>query len=140
MQEKDKSLKNYLARFTEEMHNCKSITKVLMFSTLKGGLDMCSMLWRDVQSRKHHDYNALVDLMKKEIISDEMARARDSHAQQRYNYGRQANTKPSDRTAHHQAEHRQRGYPHPFLGTGSNYATEITEAIPNLHAGLNAHN
>ena len=50
-----------------------------MFSALKGGLDMTSMFWRDVRSRKPRDYNALVDLMKEEIVSEEMARARDNH-------------------------------------------------------------
>ncbi|KAL2454627.1 hypothetical protein Adt_32405 [Abeliophyllum distichum] len=111
-----------------------------MFTALKGGLDKSSMFWRDVQRQKPHDYNASVDLMKEEIIFEEMARARDSYAQQRYNHRGQVNAKPLDGGARHQAGHRQGGHPHPFTGIGSSYAVEITEAIPNLHAGVNTPN
>ncbi|KAL2552429.1 hypothetical protein Fot_06048 [Forsythia ovata] len=49
----------------------------------------------------------------------------------------QAGAKPTDRGAHHQ---RHGGHLCLFPRTGSIYAAEITVAIPNLHAGLNAPN
>ncbi|KAL2500922.1 hypothetical protein Fot_34770 [Forsythia ovata] len=69
-----------------------------------------------------------------------MARAKDNHAQQRYNHGGQVNVKPSDGGVGHQTGHHQGGYQFPFSGTGSNYAVEITEAIPNLHVRVNNQN
>ncbi|KAL2509374.1 hypothetical protein Fot_33021 [Forsythia ovata] len=78
--------------------------------------------------------------MKEEIISEEIARARDNHTQQRYNHGGHMNTKPSDGGIHQQTGNRQGTYHRPFPGTGSSYAAEITETIPNLHAGINVPN
>ncbi|KAL2474584.1 Uncharacterized protein Adt_35320 [Abeliophyllum distichum] len=135
-QGKSKSLKSYSAQFTEEMHTCKNITEAEKFSVLKLGLDMSSMLRRDVRSMKPRDYNALVDLMKEEIISEEM----DSHTQQCYNHGEQANTKLLDGRACHQAEHRQECHSRLFPRTGSSYAAKITKAIPNLQLVLNVLN
>ncbi|KAL2486538.1 Uncharacterized protein Adt_31294 [Abeliophyllum distichum] len=77
----------------KEMHNCQNIIEAEMFSVLKGGIEMRSMFWRDVQSQKPRDYNSLVDMMKEEIISEEMARARDIHTQHLYNHEGHANTK-----------------------------------------------
>ncbi|KAL2489411.1 Uncharacterized protein Fot_42703 [Forsythia ovata] len=99
---------------------------------------MSSMFWRDVWSRKPHDYNALVGLMKEEIISEEMTWARDCHAQQHYNQGRHASVKSFGGVAHNQSGHRLKSSMHPFSGTGSSYDVEIIEAIPNLHAGLSS--
>ncbi|KAL2542078.1 Uncharacterized protein Adt_03056 [Abeliophyllum distichum] len=98
---KNESLKSYLARFTEEMHNCKNITEVEMFTTFKEGLDVGSMFWRDVRNWKPRDYNALVDLINEEIISKEMARARDNHAQQCYNHRGHTNVKSTDGRPRH---------------------------------------
>ncbi|KAL2489497.1 hypothetical protein Fot_42789 [Forsythia ovata] len=120
------------------MHNCENITEVEMFFVLKGGLDMSSMFWRDVWSRKPHDYNALVGLMKEEIISEEVTWARDCHAQQHYNQGRHASVKSFGGVARNQSGHRLKSSMHPFSGTGSSYDVEIIEAIPNLHAGLSS--
>ncbi|KAL2552479.1 uncharacterized protein Fot_06098 [Forsythia ovata] len=111
-----------------------------MFSALNGGLDMSSIFWRDVRSQKLREYNALVDLMKEEILSEEMARARDNYAHQHFNHGRQMNAKPSDGRVQHQVGQCQGGHQRPFPRNGSSYATEITEAIPNLHAGVNTYN
>ncbi|KAL2549742.1 hypothetical protein Fot_11272 [Forsythia ovata] len=69
-----------------------------------------------------------------------MAKARDNHTQQRYNHEGHANAKSSDDNARRQTGRRQRTQQCPFPGTGSNYAAEITEAIPNLHTGLHAPN
>ncbi|KAL2529128.1 hypothetical protein Fot_21729 [Forsythia ovata] len=69
-----------------------------------------------------------------------MSRARDNHTQQRYNHGGHVNTKPYDGGMRHQTGHRQGTHQRPFLETGSSYAAEITEAILNLHAGMNSSN
>ncbi|KAL2474588.1 Uncharacterized protein Adt_35324 [Abeliophyllum distichum] len=122
------------------MYNYENITEVEMFSVLKGSLDMNNMFWMDGRNKKPRDYNVWVDLMKEEIISEEMVRARDSHAQHRYNQGGQTNVKPSDRRVCHQIGLFQGGWARPFSGTGSNYAAKIMNVIPNLHTGLNALN
>ncbi|KAL2505133.1 Uncharacterized protein Adt_20754 [Abeliophyllum distichum] len=98
---------------------------------------MSNMFWKDVQNIKPRDYNALVDLMKEEIISEEMAQGRDSHAQPRCNQGGQANVKPSDGVVRNQTRYRQGSSMRPFSGKGSSYTAEIVEAIINLHAKLN---
>ncbi|KAL2508942.1 hypothetical protein Fot_32589 [Forsythia ovata] len=69
-----------------------------------------------------------------------MAKARDNHTQQRYNHGGYANTKSSDDNTSRQTKHRQGTHQRPFVGTGSSYASEITEAIPNLYIGMHASN
>ncbi|KAL2480206.1 Retrotrans gag domain-containing protein [Abeliophyllum distichum] len=93
---KHESLKSYLARF-----NCENITEAKMFSALKGGLEMRSMFWRNVRSRNPREYNALLDMMKEKIISEEMARPRDNQTQQHYNQEGQTNIKPPDENMHH---------------------------------------
>ncbi|KAL2529192.1 hypothetical protein Fot_21793 [Forsythia ovata] len=68
-----------------------------------------------------------------------MARARD-HTQQHYNHGGHMNTKSSDGWTRHHIGHRQGTHQRLFLGTRFSYSVEITEVIPNLHTGINAHN
>ncbi|KAL2551847.1 hypothetical protein Fot_05466 [Forsythia ovata] len=69
-----------------------------------------------------------------------MVRARDNHTQQCYNFGGHVNTKPSNGGMHHQTGHHQETHHRPFPEIESSYAAEITEAIPNLHVGVNASN
>ncbi|KAL2552750.1 hypothetical protein Fot_06369 [Forsythia ovata] len=106
-----------------------------MFLALKGGLHMISMFWRDIQRRKPIDYkeNRLTSNQ-----PEKMARVRYSHAQQHCIQGRKVNIKPSGGVTRNQTGHRPRSSMYPFPGTRSSYDAEITEAIPNLHAGLNA--
>ncbi|KAL2462042.1 Uncharacterized protein Adt_45462 [Abeliophyllum distichum] len=103
----DKSLTCYLARFTKEMYNFENITETELFSAFKGSLDMSRMFWRDARSRKPCDYNALVDLIKEKIKSEEMARARDTHVHQssasEFQSRRQTNVKPSSGVTRNQS-------------------------------------
>ncbi|KAL2538424.1 hypothetical protein Fot_19815 [Forsythia ovata] len=69
-----------------------------------------------------------------------MARAKNNHTQQHYNHKGHANAKSSDDNMRRQTGRRQRTHQRSFPGTGSSYAAEITEAIPNLHTGLHAPN
>ncbi|KAL2488993.1 hypothetical protein Fot_42285 [Forsythia ovata] len=79
-------------------------------------------------------------MMNEEIISEEMAKARDNHTQQRYNHESHANTKPSDDITCRQIGCRQGTHQCSFQGTGSSYASEITKTIPNLHTGMSVPN
>ncbi|KAL2514781.1 hypothetical protein Fot_28752 [Forsythia ovata] len=69
-----------------------------------------------------------------------MARDEDNHSQQRCNHGCHTNAKPSDDRVCHQTGNRQEAHQCLSSGTGSSYAAEIMEAIPNLHIGVNAPN
>lgn len=47
-QQVGKTLKSYLAQFTNEMTYCEQVTKREALLALKGGLNMNTIFWRDV--------------------------------------------------------------------------------------------
>lgn len=75
------TLKNYLARFTDEITYCEQVTDKEALSALKGGLNMNTLFWRDVRSKNLSTYDELVEMMKVEIVNEEMIDHRNRAAQ-----------------------------------------------------------
>ncbi|KAL2557645.1 hypothetical protein Fot_02384 [Forsythia ovata] len=69
-----------------------------------------------------------------------MAKVRENHTQQWYNHGGHANAKSSNDNTHRQTRRHQETRQRPFPETGSSYAAEITQTIPNLYTSLHAPN
>lgn len=65
------TLKNYLARFTDEITYYEQVTDRDEFSALKGGLNM-KILFCDVWSKNLATYNKLVEMMRTEIVNEKM--------------------------------------------------------------------
>lgn len=76
-----KTLKNYLARFTDEITYCEQVTDKEAFSALKGGLNMNTRFWRDVRSKNPSIYDELVEMMKVKIVNEKMTYHRNRVAQ-----------------------------------------------------------
>ncbi|XP_022857368.1 uncharacterized protein LOC111378408 [Olea europaea var. sylvestris] len=75
------TLKSYLTRFTDEITYCEQVTDREALSALKGGLNMNTLFWRDVRSKHPATYDALVEMMRVEIVSREMIDHRNRAAQ-----------------------------------------------------------
>lgn len=67
-----KTQKSYLVRFTDEITYCKQVMDREALSALKGGLNMNTLFWRDVRSKKPDTYDELVEIMRVEIVNEEM--------------------------------------------------------------------
>lgn len=66
------TLKNYLARFTDEIIYCEQIADKEALLALNGGLNMSNLFWRDVRNKNPVTYNELVEMMRVEIVNEEM--------------------------------------------------------------------
>lgn len=66
------TLKNCLTRFTEEITYCEQVTDRKALSALKEGLNLNTLFWRDVWSRNLTSYDELVEIMRVEIVNEEM--------------------------------------------------------------------
>ncbi|CAI9762901.1 unnamed protein product [Fraxinus pennsylvanica] len=75
------TLKSYLARFTDEITYCEQVTDKEALSAPKGGLNMNTLFWRNVRSKNPSTYDELVEMMKVEIVNEEMINHRNRAAQ-----------------------------------------------------------
>ncbi|XP_022883682.1 uncharacterized protein LOC111400501 [Olea europaea var. sylvestris] len=66
------SLKSFLSRFTDKMLYCVQVTDHEALSTLRGGLNMNTLFWKDVQNQDPTTYDALLEMMRREIINEEL--------------------------------------------------------------------
>ncbi|XP_022880635.1 uncharacterized protein LOC111397904 [Olea europaea var. sylvestris] len=66
------SLKSFLSRFTDEMMYCVQVTNREALSALRGGLNMNTLFWKDVQNQDPTTYDALLEMMRREIINGEL--------------------------------------------------------------------
>lgn len=71
-QQRGEALKSFLSRFTDEMTYCVQVTDREALTTLRGGLDMNSLFWRDVQNRDPATYDALLEMIRREILNEEL--------------------------------------------------------------------
>lgn len=68
----EETLKSYLAHFTNEITYCRQVMDSEALSTLRGGLNINTLFWRDVRNRKPATYDEMVEMMRVEIVNKEM--------------------------------------------------------------------
>lgn len=71
-QQRGEALKTFLSRFTDEMTYCVQVTDREALTALRGGLDMNSLFWRDVQNKDPTTYDALLEMIRQEILNEEL--------------------------------------------------------------------
>lgn len=67
-----KTLKSFLARFSDEMTYCVQVISRDVLYVLRGELNTNTLFWMDVQNREPTSYYALLEMMMHEIINKEL--------------------------------------------------------------------
>lgn len=65
-------MKSYLAQVTDKMTYCEQVADKEALSTLKEGLNMSTLVKRDVQNKNPITYDTLVEMMRSEIVNKEL--------------------------------------------------------------------
>lgn len=71
-QQSGKTLKSYLERFTDKMTYCEQVTDREALSSLREGLNINTLFWRDVRNKNLTTYDGLVKMMKSEIVNEKL--------------------------------------------------------------------
>lgn len=76
-QQASETLKSYLVWFTDEMTYYAQVIDKEALSTLRGGLNMNFLFWRDVRNQNSTTYDALIEIMRIKIINEKLINHRD---------------------------------------------------------------
>ncbi|KAL2542750.1 Uncharacterized protein Adt_03728 [Abeliophyllum distichum] len=124
-------LQSYLSRFSEEMPFCERITNAEALSSLKEGLDLNLLFWRDVRNKNPTTFDQLVEMITEKITNENMILHRNRREvgpsqMRRINYGRnQGKNLP-------QPPPRRRDYP-TDPNSGISYVASVQEGLLPLY-------
>lgn len=71
-QQADETLKSYLEKFTNEVTYCEQVTDREALSALRGGFNLNTLFWRDVRNKNLTTYDAFMEMMRSEIVNEEV--------------------------------------------------------------------
>ncbi|KAL2498637.1 Uncharacterized protein Adt_24187 [Abeliophyllum distichum] len=81
----DETVKSYFKRFSNVINKIETVTDKKALDALMTGLHMCTLFWRDVQNSQPKTYSQLVDLVQREIRSEETIENREKAERERGN-------------------------------------------------------
>ncbi|KAL2518810.1 Uncharacterized protein Adt_15057 [Abeliophyllum distichum] len=97
-QKDGKTVKSYVKRFSNVINKIETVTDEKALDSLVTGLHMRTPFWRDVQNSQPKTYNQLVDLVQREIRSEETIENRKKAERERGDqYRREGRRSPESR-------------------------------------------